>query len=51
MFASNVVSDENLEDRMSTAEVILEHKAKIYSWFLSRSFDAVMIMSFISRQD
>ena len=47
MFSSDVVTDENLEYRMSAYEVILESKDKIYSSFLSRSFDVVMIMSFI----
>ena len=40
-------ADEDLEDRMSADEAILESKAKIASSFLSRSFDVVMIMSFV----
>ena len=47
MFASDVVTDEHLEYRMSTYEVILDSKDKIYSSFLSRSFDVVMIVCFI----
>ena len=50
MFDSDVVTDENLEYRMSVYEVILESKDNIHSSFLSRSFDVVMIMSFIWRQ-
>ena len=43
--------EEDLEDAMSADQEILESKAKIYSSFLSISFDVVMVIYFIWRQD
>ena len=39
--------DEDLEYRMNRYEEISQSKAKVSSRFLSRSFDVVLIMSFV----
>ena len=43
--------DRDLEDKASGDEATLESKSKNYSSFLTRSFDVVVIMFFIWRQD